>query len=83
LIVRPACQSSSKRPAANAGEEMALCEPMQVSRLDINNAPVIDHAVRNQAATHQVLQPIDAEWLDLVVVGPRARHPNVPNSLTT
>jgi hypothetical protein len=46
-VVGPAGESKGKRPAANPAEEVALNEPVEISRANIGNTPFIDFTVRN------------------------------------
>jgi hypothetical protein len=44
-IVWPAGKSECVRPDADAGEEVALCESVKVSGMDIFNTPGVNHAI--------------------------------------
>lgn len=59
--------SQCERPAAEAGEEVDLGEGSKVVRNDVNDASPVDDAVGNEALSYQVLEPVAAIRIDLVV----------------
>jgi hypothetical protein len=47
VSVAPSGKLKRLRPSADPREEMALVESLQVVRLDVGNAPLVDFAIRN------------------------------------
>jgi hypothetical protein len=67
-IVAPAGESKGKRPAANAGEEMALDEPAHIGCGNVFDVPFVNFAISYQARLNQFSQPLSRECVDLVVI---------------
>jgi len=79
-VVRPASQSKSEGPSADAREEVRLRVALEVVRLDIGNAPGVDVAGRDVPFGDQLAQPCGRAGVEFVVVGARGadlrrRHP--------
>jgi hypothetical protein len=61
------------RPDTDAGEEVALREPLEVARLNVRDAPLVNLARRDVPGVDQVAEPLSGERVELVVVGGHAR----------
>jgi hypothetical protein len=64
----PASESGSEAPSADPGEEVTLGVASQVVRADIENAPLIHIARRNQVPGHQIAQPLRSVGVEFVVI---------------
>ena len=67
-MIADTCETKGSRPAADAGEKMALVVSCKFSRLDIPYIPVVDIPLRDVARGDQVAEPLHAEGVILVVV---------------
>src|SRR5690606_37429471 len=71
-VVGPSGKAKGEAPSADAGEEVTLRVSHEVVRSDIDNAPVVNVARRNQPSRDEVSQPLGCVWIEFVVVGPPA-----------
>ncbi|CVI15273.1 hypothetical protein AGR4A_Cc190053 [Agrobacterium tumefaciens str. B6] len=54
---------------------MALRVALEVIRLDINDAPFVNIARRDEVLCYEVAKPLGGVWVDLVVIG--GHHTNL------
>jgi hypothetical protein len=68
LVVGPSGKAKGEAPSADAGEEMALGVADEVVRPDIDDAPVVNVARRDQAGQDEVAQPLSRIRIKLVII---------------
>src|SRR6185503_16091208 len=68
----PACKLEGVGEATETCEEMALGESGEFVGSDILDTTSVDDALRDLAGVHEVLQPLGAVEVDLVVVNGHA-----------
>ena len=68
-VVTPAGVAQGVAPDADSCEKVALCEPLEVARSYIFNAPFINNPVSYVTCCYQVAQPLRSVGVELVVVG--------------
>ncbi len=56
-VIGPAGESERVGPAADAGEPMALDEPLDITGLNVLDVALIDFAIGNQPRFDQLAQP--------------------------
>lgn len=76
-VVGPAGETGGVAPDSDPGEEMALSIPGKVVCSDINDAPFVHVARRDQVGRDEIAEPRGGVGVVLVVVGGH-RSPDVP-----
>jgi hypothetical protein len=66
---RPASEPQGKRPAPDAGEEVAFAVSSNVIGADLPNVPLVHHTGRHLPSADQVPQPCHREAVVVVVIG--------------
>src|SRR5574337_791973 len=67
-VVFPAGESEGEGPASDATEEVMLGIATNVLRLYVSDAAWVDVAIRDESRVDQVVEPLDAVGVDLVVI---------------
>jgi hypothetical protein len=68
-FVGPACPPKSKRPTADAGEEVDLGEVLEFLGADVGDGSVVHDSRRNVSPGDEFSEPRAGFWVDVVVVG--------------
>ena len=73
-VVGPPGEAEREAPPADARKEVALGVAVEVLRLDIDDAPLVDDARRNLPSLDELAEPFCCERVVLVVVGQAQAH---------
>ena len=66
--VLPSRKAERERPAADAGEEMALDEPGEITGSHVGNAAGVNVPVGDEPAAHEFAEPGSGLEVELVVI---------------
>ena len=73
-VVGPSGELKGVCPARNAGKEMALSEASEILRLDLGDGSLVDVSAGNSSSCDEVLEPLGAEGVAIVVIGMHLCH---------
>ena len=68
-VVGPSGESGGVAPDSDAGEEVALGKSQKFIWLDKGDAPLVDHAGRDEVAADELAQPCGLLGVDFVIPG--------------
>jgi hypothetical protein len=73
--VWPSCKPEGVTPDSDAGEEVALCEPNELIRIEILDASLVHHSGGDESCGDEVAEPLGSIGVDLVVEGSHGSNP--------
>jgi hypothetical protein len=68
-VVGPSSESKSEGPTPDASKKMYLGEPFKVASVQVGDAPLVNHAVRDESFADQLAEPSRGLGVVLVVEG--------------
>jgi hypothetical protein len=71
-IIWPACAPKGVAPNTDAGEEVALRESVEVARVHVFDASLVNDSISDVSCRDEVSQPLSCIGVDLVVIGGHA-----------
>ena len=74
-IVIPSSKSEGTRPSADACEEVALVVANDIVGMDINDAPFVNIARRDEVLCYEVTKPLSGVGIEFVIIG--GHHTNL------